>query len=199
MQEMGIEAIYPKKRLTVANPEHKKYPYLLRGREILKCDEVWCSDITYIPITNGFAYLVAVMDWYSRYILSYLISTSLESDFCVEALGLALKKSTPYIFNTDQGPQFTSEKFTSKLKNRDILISMDGRGRALDNIMVERFWRTIKYEDIYIRGYSNIKELTGGVDAYIKFYNNERPHSSLGNQTPQQFYLGQSKFIKKIA
>lgn len=197
MIDMAIMAIYPKKNLSKADAKHKKYPYLLRNLNIIRPDQVWCSDITYIPINGGFAYLTVVMDWYSRCILSYKISTSLESDFCVSALATSLKKGTPEIFNTDQGSQYTSNQFTNKLKDNKIKISMDGRGRAFDNIMVERFWRTIKYEDIYIKGYSNIEELKCGIDNYINFYNNERPHSSLSHDTPAQIYY--SNYDKKIA
>jgi putative transposase len=194
MREMGICAIYPRKNLSKSDKDHKKYPYLLRDKKISRPNEVWCSDITYIPMAKGFAYLVVVMDWYSRKILSYELSDTLESDFCVKALNTALRNGEkngirPKIFNTDQGSQFTSEKYTTVLLNKGIKISMDGRGRAFDNIMVERFWRTIKYEDIYIKDYSSMDELVLGVGKYIKFYNQERPHSTFDGDVPSYVYI----------
>jgi putative transposase len=194
MQEMGIYAIQPTKNLSKSEKAAKKYPYLLRGKTIIKANEVWCSDITYIPMGNGFCYLTVVMDWGSRKILSYRISDSLESDFCIEALKEAFKKGNrPQIFNTDQGVQYTSERYTEILKEKGIKISMDGRGRALDNIMVERFWRSLKYEDIYIKDYCSVEELTKGLKKYIYEYNNKRPHSTFEYHTPQEVYSGKYK------
>ena len=167
MRQMGIEAIYPKKRLSQPNKENRIYPYLLRGLSIDHSDQVWCSDITYVRLRHGYAYLVAVMDWFSRYVLSWELSMSLESGFCVTALENALGISTPEIFNTDQGSQFTSEKFTSTLLDQGVKISMDGKGRALDNAHIERVWRSLKYEDIYLNDYQSIAELRKGVNKYF--------------------------------
>jgi putative transposase len=194
MQEMGIYAIYPTKNLSKGNKKHRKYPYLLKGKNIRIPNKVWCSDITYIPMKEGFSYLTVVMDWASRKILSYQVSENLESNFCIVALKLALKRyGQPKIFNTDQGVQFRSENYTEVLKKKRIKISMDGKGRALDNVMVERFWRSIKYEDIYIKDYSNMEELKLGIRKYIYMYNNSRPHSTFEYHTPQEVYLGKYK------
>ena len=190
MKEMGIEAIYPKKPLSLKNKEHKIYPYLLRTLEINRPDQVWCSDITYVRMQRSFAYLTVVMDWFSRYVLSWGLSLSLESDFCVLALEKALERAKPEIFNTDQGSQFTSEAFTSVLKNAQIQISMDGKGRAFDNIMVERLWRTVKYEEIYLNEYADHFSGREYLGEYFKFYNEERRHSGLGKQTPSEVYHG---------
>ena len=189
MRKMGIEAIYPKPKTTVSGLGHKIYPYLLRGMDIKSVNQVWSTDITYIPMDKGFMYLVAIMDWYSRYILSWKISNTMEMDFCIEALDSALEKQKPQIFNSDQGVQFTSEAFTEKLKENEIQISMDGKGRYLDNIFIERFWRSIKYENIYIRNYENGLELIKGVKKWIEKYNEKRPHQSLEDKTPAEIYF----------
>lgn len=188
MKEMGLEAIYPKKRLSLRNKEHKIYPYLLCTLKINRPDQVWCSDITYLRIQRSFAYLTVVMDWFSRYVLSWGLSLSLESDFCVLALEKALVRARPKIFNTDQGSQFTSEAFTSVLKDAQVQISMDGKGRAFDNIMVERLWRTVKYEEVYLNEYANHLSAREYLGEYFKFYNEQRRHSALGKRTPSQVY-----------
>jgi putative transposase len=191
MREMGLEAIYPKKRLSLKDRAHKVYPYLLRGMEICRPDHVWSSDITYIRLKRGYAYLVAVMDWFSRYVLSWELSMSLESAFCRSALEAALRRSRPEIFNTDQGCQYTSEEFTSVLLSAGIRISMDGRGRVFDNIMIERLWRTVKYEEVYIKEYSDFWMGQENLRRYFNFYNNERRHSSLAGKTPSEVYRGE--------
>ena len=188
MRLMGLEAIYPKKRLSLKNGAHKVYPYLLRGLAIGRPDQVWCSDITYIRLKGGFAYLVAVMDWYSRYVLSWELSMSLESGLCVSALKAALAVSTPEIFNSDQGSQYTSEAFTKQLLDAGVRISMDGRGRAFDNIMIERLWRTVKYEEVYLRDYAHLFAARESLGEYFAFYNGERRHSSLAGKTPSAVY-----------
>lgn len=189
MEKMGIEAIYQKPNLSKANKEHKKYPYLLNGVTPSRPNQVWSADITYIPLKGGFLYLAAVIDWYSRCIISWRISNTLDSRFCVEMLEEALKKGTPEIFNTDQGVQFTAETFTGVLEKREIKISMDGKGRAIDNIFIERFWRSLKYEDVYLKRYENGKEAIQGINSYILFYNEERPHQSLKYKTPVEIHL----------
>jgi len=186
MRLMGLQATLPGPHTSRPHPEHRIYPYLLRGMTIQLPCEVWCADLTYVPMHRGFMYLVAVMDWYSRYVLAWEISNSMESGFCVSVLKRALKKGRPGIFNTDQGSQFTSEAFTGTLSNAGIRISMDGRGRALDNVFIERLWRSVKYEDIYLRDYADGHELHAGLTRYFRFYNHERPHSSLEDQTPAQ-------------
>jgi putative transposase len=188
MRLMGLQAVVPGPHTSRPHPEHHVYPYLLRGLTIRTPDEVWCADITYIPMRKGYLYLVAVMDWYSRYVVSWELSNSLDSSFCVDALERALAKGTPGIFNTDQGAQFTSVAFTGRLKECEIRISMDGRGRVTDNIFIERLWRTVKYEDIYLRDYSDGTETRKGLENYFRFYNMERQHSSLGKQTPLKVY-----------
>ena len=191
MRKLGLEAVCPKRRrnTSIADSQHKKYPYLLRQLEINHVDEVWCADITYIPLHGGFAYLVVVMDWYSRCVLSWELSNTMDASFCVEALQRALATGRqPEIFNTDQGSQFTSESFTSVLKENGISISMDGKGRAFDNIMVERLWRTVKYEDVYIRDYQTPAEARLGLRRYFDYYNHRRRHSSLENRTPSRVY-----------
>ena len=193
MRIMGLEAIYPKPRLSLQNKADKVYPYLLRKLKIVRPDQVWCSDITYIPLRHGFAYLVAVMDWFSRYVLAWELSLSLESGFCVSALQSALAISQPDIFNTDQGSQFTGEAFTGELLGREILVSMDGRGRAFDNIMIERLWRTVKYEDVYLKDYAHFFGARESLDDYFGFYNEERRHSSLGKRTPSAVYWADRK------
>lgn len=184
MDVMGMEALHPRASTSTPHPAHAVYPYLLRGVQITHTNQVWSTDITYIPMASGWMYLVAVMDWYSRYILSWELSNSLEVSFCIEALESALRRGTPGIFNTDQGSQFTSPRFTQQLKDRQIEISMDGRGRALDNVWIERFWRSVKYEEVYLNSYEDGLQAAKRLGAYIHFYNEQRPHQSLGYQTP---------------
>lgn len=193
MQVMGLEAIYPKPRLSQSNEQHRKYPYLLKGVKIETPNHVWSTDITYIRLRQGFVYLVAILDWFSRYVLSWKISLTMEVEFCLEALEMALKMDRPVIFNSDQGSQFTSVEFTSRLQAEGIHISMDGRGRVFDNIFVERLWRTVKYEEVYIKSYDNVTECVNGLTAYFRFYNEERFHEALGYQTPKQLYWNRSK------
>lgn len=188
MRKMGLEAIYPKPNLSVAGRGHKVYPYLLRGVKIERPDQVWSTDITYVPMRQGFMYLAAVIDWYSRYVITWRLSNTLDGQFCVEMLEEALRGGRPEIFNTDQGVQFTASAFTGCLERAGVSVSMDGRGRALDNVFVERLWRSVKYEDIYIRGYETVSELSEGLDRYFAFYNHERFHQSLGYQTPAAVY-----------
>ena len=189
MRLMGIEAIYPKPHLSCPDGRAVKYPYLLRGLDINHSNQVWCTDITYIRTATGFVYLTVIMDWHSRYVLSWELSNTLDVDFCLLALNRALSKSSPEIFNSDQGSQFTSADFTGILKKRGVKISMDGRGRAMDNIFVERLWRTLKYEDIYLHDYSTMQDAYEGIRRYFEFYNNERPHQSLGYKTPKEVYI----------
>ena len=193
MRQMGLSAIYPKPRLSLQNKENKVYPYLLRNLAIVRPDQVWCSDITYIRLRSGFAYLVAVMDWYSRYVLSWELSNTLDAAFCVEALERALAISQPEIFNSDQGGQYTSDAFTGRLKKAGIRISMDGRGRVFDNIFVERLWRTVKYEEVYLHHYESMPEAMSGLARYFRFYNRQRPHQSLDWRTPAQVYFGRQE------
>ena len=190
MRLMGFEAIYPKPRLSQSCPEHKVYPYLLKGVTIDHADHVWCSDITYIRLLHGFVYLVVVMDWFSRYILSWELSITLEKDFCIDVLKKALLISKPEIFNTDQGTQFTSEDFTGILEEEKIRVSMDGRRRLYDNIFVERLWRTVKYEEVYLHDYRTVSEAKDRLGPYFDFYNTERPHASLEYRTPFEVYHG---------
>jgi len=188
MRKMGLQAIYPKPFTSRKNPDHKIYPYLLSGVEVVYPDQVWSADITYIRVRGGFLYLVAIMDWYSRFVVSWQLSNTLESCFCVEALEIALRQSQPEIFNTDQGAQFTSGKFVSILEGQQIKISMDGRGRAMDNIFVERLWRSVKYEEVYLKDYQTPLEAYRGLKGYFAFYNSERFHQSLDYRTPQEVY-----------
>lgn len=190
MQEMGIEAIYPKKKrgLSAGDPRHQKYPYLLRGIVIERPDQVWGSDITYIQLERGCAYLVASIDWFSRYIVAWRLSPFLDTTFCIEMLKEALRNARPEIWNTDQGVQFTSRELTTLVAAHDAQISMDGRGRCMDNIFTERFWRTLKYENIYLHSYASIDEARAGILAYITYYNNQRKHSSLNYATPSMIY-----------
>lgn len=189
MRLMGLESIAPRKRTSIPHPDHKVYPYLLRGLDINQADQVWCSDITYIPMAHGFVYLTVVMDWYSRHVLSWEVSVTMDDSFCVSALERALRRYPgPEIFNTDQGSQFTGKAFTDVLKDHDIKISMDGKGRATDNIMVERLWRSVKYEDVYLKDYETVEDLIAGLREYFEFYNNERPHQSFGVRTPAEVY-----------
>ena len=190
MRLMGLEAIYPKPRLSDPAPGHRIYPYLLRGLEITRSNQVWATDITYIRLRGGFVYLVAIMDWFSRYVLAWEVSVTLEPSFCVSALDWALRQGRPEIFNSDQGSQFTSDAFTNRLKAHEMRISMDGRGRAMDNIFVERLWRTVKYEEVYLKDYLGVPETIRNLGDYFLFYNHERPHQSLGYQTPAAVYFG---------
>lgn len=190
MQMMGLEAIYPKPNLSTANKEHKKFPYLLRGLVINRPNQAWAGDITYIPLIGGFGYLFAIIDWFSRYVIAWELSNLLDADFCIEALERGLVVERPEIFNTDQGVQFTSSQFTGRLENSGIKISMDGKGRALDNVFVERLWRSVKYEDIYPKGYECLKEVRQGLKKYFEFYNEKRPHQGLEYRTPAEVYFG---------
>jgi putative transposase len=196
MRRMGLQGITPKKRLSRPNKEHRVYPYLLKDMEVTKPDQVFCADITYIPMRKGFIYLVAVMDWHSRYVLSWKVSITLDAAFCVEALEDALALGTPEIFNTDQGSQFTSKDFTDVLKNHNITISMDGKGRVFDNIFIERLWRTVKYEEVYLKDYANVWEAIRSLRDFFRRYNEERLHSALGNRTPYEVYHGAAKTPK---
>lgn len=193
MRLMGLCAVYPKPWTSKPAKEHKKYPYLLRDLEIDRPDQVWSADITYIRLKTGFIYLVAIMDWHSRYVLSWEISTTLDKEFCIAALEKALTLSSPEIFNTDQGSQFTSVEFTGRLETLKISISMDGRGRAMDNIFVERLWRTVKYEEVYLKGYETVREARESLARYFHFYNTERLHEALGYRTPQEVYFEERK------
>jgi putative transposase len=189
MKKLGLQAIYPKRRTTVANPEHQVYPYLLRGLAIEKSNQVWCTDITYLPVGKGNFYLVAIMDWFSRKVLSWRISNTMDVYFCKSALEDALLNyGSPEIFNSDQGSQFTSKEFTECLKRVNIQISMDGRGRCHDNIFIERLWRSLKYELIYIQTFNDGKHLTEEVKKWFNWYNGERPHQALEYQTPDEVY-----------
>jgi putative transposase len=188
MRRMGLEALYPKPRTTVPGRGHQIYPYLLRNLEITRPDQVWSADITYVPLQCGFLYLVAILDWYSRYVVSWRLSNSLDEGFCLEALAEALAWGRPEIFNTDQGVQFTGRAFTGKLEAAGVAISMDGRGRALDNVFVERLWRTVKYEEIYLKAYEGVAECRQGLGWFFPFYNHERPHQSWAYRTPWEVY-----------
>jgi putative transposase len=188
LREMGLEAIYPKPGLSQKVAGAEIYPYLLRGVEIKQVDQVWSTDITYIRLVGGFIYLMAILDWHSRYVLEWEVSVTLDSSFCITALERALLRGHPEIFNTDQGSQFTSRSFTGKLLAQGIRVSMDGRGRALDNIFVERLWRSVKYEEVYLKDYRNVVEAKQGLRGYFEFYNRERLHQSLGYQTPEAVY-----------
>lgn len=192
LRKMGLMALYPKPKLTKHNKLHEVYPYLLRNVEVIKPNQVWSTDITYIPMKQGFLYLVAIIDWYSRYVLSWGISNSLDVSFCIDALKEALQKDKPEIFNTDQGCQFTSKQFTSILKKESIKISMDGKGRAIDNIFIERLWRNVKYENIYLNEYITGADLFNGLKDYFKFYNYTRKHQSLAYKAPSLVYYGQN-------
>ena len=189
MKRMGLVAIYPKRRLSIANKLHKKYPYLLSGIVINRPNQVWATDITYIRLKKGFAYLTAIMDWYSRYVVSWELSITMDVDFCMTALKKALFIAKPEIFNSDQGSQFTSSRFTDILKENNVKISMDGKGRVYDNIFVERLWRTVKYEEIFLKEYNSVWDLRSSLTRFFEFYNNDRPHSSLGNKTPAEVYF----------
>jgi putative transposase len=188
MRRMGIEAIYRRPKTTRPDSGHKVYPYLLKGLQIDKVNQVWATDITYIPMACGFMYLMCVMGWHSRYVLSWRLSNTLEVDFCVEALEEALSYDAPGILNTDQGSQFTSEAFTSVLLNRGVQISMDSAGSYMGNVFVERLWRSVKYEEVYLKAYGSVAEARAGIGAYLRFYNNERPHQALDYRTPAQVF-----------
>jgi putative transposase len=190
MRRMGIEAIYRRRNTSRPHPEHPVYPYLLRGLEINRPNQVWATDITYVPMSRGFVYLVVILDWYSRRILAWRLSNSLTPDFCIEALQAALGRyGTPEIFNTDQGSQFTCPDFTAVLKAHDVRISMDGRGCWRDNVFVERLWKTIKYEEVYLHAYESVSAAKTGLGRYITFYNTRRPHASLDRRTPDEVYF----------
>jgi putative transposase len=190
MRIMGLEPIYPKPKTSKPHPQHKVFPYLLRDLNIARPNQVWATDITYIPMSRGFMYLVAIMDWYSRKVLSWRISNSLDTDFCIEALQEALRRfKAPEIFNTDQGAQFTSEEFTGVLKSHAVAISMDGRGRVQDNIFIERLWWSIKYQYLYLRSFDSGSQLKAGLKQWFGFYNQQRSHQALDNQTPDEVYF----------
>ena len=198
MRLMGLEAIYRRPNTSKPAPGHRVYPYLLKGVDVNRVDQVWAADITYIPMAQGFLYLVAIMDWHSRHVLAWKLSNTMDTDFCVTALEAALGKGRPEVFNTDQGAQFTSDAFTQTLEERGIRVSMDGKGRYLDNIFVERLWRSIKYEEVYLKAYQTVAEARVGINAYLEFYNRRRPHQSLGYRTPAQVYQkGQAE--KRVA
>jgi putative transposase len=188
MRVMGLEAIYPKPRLSLAGRGHRVFPYLLRNVRIERADQVWSSDITYVPLATGFMYLAAIIDWYSRYVLTWRLSNTLDGSFCLEMLEEALSRGKPEVFNTDQGTQFTAEAWTRRLQTAGVAVSMDGRGRCLDNVFVERLWRTVKYENVYLRGYTTVPQLQEGLECYFPFYNNERLHQALDYQTPAAVY-----------
>ena len=188
MQVMGLKAIYRRPRTSTPAPGHKIYPYLLSGMEITRPNQVWAADITYIPMARGFLYLVAIIDWYSRYVLSWRLSNTLDASFCVEALEGALQKGRPDIFNTDQGAQFTGEAFTGMLEQHGVRISMDGKGRYSDNLFVERLWRTVKYEEVYLKAYQGGRDARAGIGDYFRFYNTQRPHQALGYRTPAEVF-----------
>lgn len=189
MRKMGIHAVYRRPRTTIPERGHKVYPYLLRDRVIDQPDQVWCADVTYLPMARGFLYLVAVMDWHSRKVLAWRLSNTLTADFCIEALQEALARfGAPGIFNTDQGSQFTSEAWTAVLKAAGVAISMDGKGRWMDNVFIERLWRTLKYEEVYLRAYDTVAEARAGIGRYFAFYNASRTHQALGRRTPDEVY-----------
>jgi len=188
MRLMNIAGVAPKRSTSKPSSGHRIFPYLLRNVEISHPDQVWSTDITYVPLRNGFVYLTAVMDWYSRYVLSWRLSNRLEGSFCMEALDEALSRGQPEVFNTDQGAQFTSAAFVNRLLDRAVAVSMDGRGRALDNVFIERLWRSVKYEEVYLRDYATVADVEEGLRLYFEKYNHERPHQSLDNQTPAKVY-----------
>lgn len=193
LRVMGLEAIYPKPRTTIPAPGHRVYPYLLRGVAVERPGHVWSADITYLPLPSGFMYLAATIDWFSRYVVAWRLSNTLDGSFCQEMLEEALGRGTPEVFNTDQGVQFTAGAWTGRLERAGVAVSMDGRGRCLDNVFVERLWRSVKYEDVYLRGYESVPELERGLAAYFRFYNTERPHQSLDYRTPAEVHAGQRR------
>lgn len=197
MRVMGLQAVYRRPRTTRREPEHRVYPYLLRGAQISRPNQVWAADITYLPMARGFLYLVAVMDWHSRYVLAWRLSNTLEAGFCAEALEEALRRGVPEVFNTDQGSQFTSLEFTRVLLEHGVRISMDGKGRYSDNIFVERLWRTVKYEEVYLKAYANAGEARKGLGEYFRFYNELRPHQALGYRTPAEVFHGEREVGKE--
>ena len=188
MRRMGLEGLAPGPRTSVPLKGHKVFPYLLRGIDITRPNQVWACDITYVPMPSGYLYLTAVMDWFSRHVLAWRLSNSMDVEFCLEALEEALSQGRPEIFNTDQGSQFTSREFTGRLLDESIQISMDGKGRAIDNVMIERLWRSVKYEEIYLKSYSSGADCHAGLKAYFHYYTHERPHQGLGNQTPWEAF-----------
>ena len=196
MQRMGLEALYRRPRTTKPEPGHKIYPYLLRGLEIVRANQVWATDITYIPMAKGFVYLAVVLDWFSRRVLAWRVSITMETSFCIETLADALAKhGKPDIFNTDQGSQFTCEAFTDVLHKHDIKISMDGKGAWRDNVFIERLWRTVKYEEVYLRAYDSVSDARACIGRYLDLYNRRRPHSSLDDMTPDQAYFGSQRML----
>jgi putative transposase len=204
MQLMGLKAIYRRPRISKPAEGHKYYPYLLNGREVTRPNEVWATDITYIPMEKGYLYLVAIIDWYSRYVISWQLSNTMDIEFCIEALEEAFSKGKPEIFNTDQGSQFTSEAFTGILEKRGVRVSMDGKGSYTDNLFIERLWRSVKYEEVYLKAYRDGKEAATGIGSYFQFYNVERPHQSLDYRTPAEVFhtrqvgLGQEGLLESI-
>jgi putative transposase len=190
MQKMGLQTVYAKPKLSARNPDHVVYPYLLRGVTIDRVDHVWSTDITYIRMRNGFLYLAAVIDWFSRYVPAWKLSNSLDGDFCREVVLEALQYGKPSIFNVDQGPQFTCREFVNMIKEHEISLSMDGKGRCMDNIFVERLWRTVKYEEVYLKDYEDGLDAHDSLSRYFMFYNNKRPHQSLGYMSPSKIYFG---------
>ena len=199
MRLMGLTAIYRRPRTSVPAKGHTIYPYLLRNMEITRPNQVWATDITYIPMSRGFLYLVAIIDWYSRYVISWRLSNTLDADFCVAALEEALRKGKPDIFNTDQGSQFTGEAFTGLLKQHGVRISMDGKGSYRDNLFIERLWRTVKYEEVYLHAYQDGREARNSLGNYFRFYNAERPHQALGYRTPAEVYMPLTSMVKSRA
>lgn len=192
---MGLEAIYPKPKLSAARAGHRIYPYLLRNARIERPDQVWSTDITYVPLASGFMYLAAILDWYSRYVVAWRLSNTLDGSFCLEMLDEALSRGRPEIFNTDQGVQFTAQAWTTRLESAGVAVSMDGKGRCLDNVFVERLWRTVKYEDIYLWGYEAVPQLQQGLGRYFAYYNEERPHQALDYRTPATVYQPGSRKV----
>lgn len=200
MRRMGLQAIYPRPRTSTPHPEHKVYPYLLRGVAVTRPNQVWATDITYVPMAQGFMYLVAVLDWYTRKVLAFRVSNSLEAGFCVEAMKEALARhGSPEIFNTDQGSQFTSQAFTGVLEAANVRISMDGKGRCYDNIFVERLWRTLKYEYLYLHAFDGGQDLRQGLRTWVGWYNEQRPHQGLGYKTPDEVYYGDLERLPEVA
>lgn len=200
MRLMGIQALHPGAKTTTQNKAHKKYPYLLKGLDINRVNQVWCTDITYVPMRKGFVYVVAIMDWFSKKVLSWRLSNCLDADFCVEALEDAIEcYGVPEIFNSDQGCQFTSDDFTSVLKKHHVKISMDGRGRWLDNVFIERLWRSLKYEEVYLHAYDSVKQARNGIKNWLDFYNQKRRHQTLDRMTPDQVYYDLPSNLPKVA
>ena len=197
MRAMGLRAIYRRPSASRRSPEHRVYPYLLRNVRVTRPNQVWAADITYLPMARGFLYLVAVMDWHSRYVVAWRLSNTLDAGFCAGALEETLGKGKPEVFNTDQGSQFTSWEFTQVLQDRGVRISMDGKGRYSDNIFVERLWRTVKYEEVYLKAYANVLEAQRGLEDYFRFYNDLRPHQALGYRTPAEVFHGEQGVVEE--